>query len=205
MPSTAIPATYDSRLADALTRRRYDTAIKPLPTVLSFQDIIDEKFCKSVSQELAKDGRAWEVRRATSALWEQIPETPGLYMFVLTSHLRLKMAYPESEATLPRALYVGKAGSSNGSGTLRARYRAEYKNYVCCDPDRLWEETASSDRKAVLRKYLNLWPLHYWYLEIAERETIGRLETSLIKLLNPPLNAQGVTKMRPVGPAVPAF
>jgi hypothetical protein len=76
MLSAAIPSTYASRLADALTRRRYDSAIKPLSTVLSFQDLIDANFCKTVSQELAKDGRAWEVHRATPALWEQIKSLP---------------------------------------------------------------------------------------------------------------------------------
>jgi len=126
-------------------------------------------------------------------------------MFVLTPGLRLKMAYPEMEMTLPRALYVGKAGSSSGSGTLRARYRTEYKDYVCCDPDRLWDESPTLDRKSVLKKYLNLWPLQYWYLEVAERETISRLETGLIKLLNPPLNWQGTAKLKPKGSAVPAF
>jgi hypothetical protein len=205
MPARSTPVTYDNRLADALTRRRFDSAIKPLTALLSLQDLLNAEFCKNVTQELAVGGRAWEVQRATPELWQQIPDRPGLYMFVFNPHLRLKMAHPETETALPRALYVGRAGSASGSGTLRARYRTEYKNYVCCDPDRLWEDVSGNERKHLLRKYLNLWPLQYWYLEIAERETIARLEKGLIKLLNPPLNYQGTAKLRPVGLAGPAF
>ena len=205
MSPAAKIVSYDVRLADTLIRRRFDSSIKPLSSVLSLDHLIDASFCKNVSQELAKDGRCWEVRLATPELWKQIPEAPGLYMFVLSPHLRLKMANPECETSLPRVLYVGRAGVSEGSGTLKARYRSEYGKYVCCNPERLWEGASTSNRKTALRKYLNLWPLHYWYLEIAERETIGRLETGLIKLLNPPLNLQGTAKMRPVGPAVSAF
>ena len=159
----------------------------------------------NITQELAAVGQAWEIRRATPDLWQQIPDKPGLYMFVFSPHLRLNMARPEAQIGLPRAIYVGRAGSASGSGTLRARYRTEYRNYVCSDPDRLWEDVPSSERKYLLKKYLNLWPLEYWYLEIAKRETITRLEIGLIKLLNPPLNYQGTTKLRPVGTARPAF
>jgi hypothetical protein len=125
-------------------------------------------------------------------------------MFVLTPHLRLKMAHPITEIALPRTLYVGKAGGTSSRGTLRARYQAEYKNYVCRNPDLLWQKCAN-DRSATLKKYLNLWPLHYWYLEMTDVDAIGRLEKGLIRLLNPPLNNQGVAKMRPLGPPVAAF
>jgi len=205
MPSNSSPNTYDSRLADALTRRRFDPSIRPLPALLSLQDLLDAQYCNSLTQDLAAGGRAWEVQRATPELWHQIPDKPGLYMFVLAPHLRLKMAHPETETTLPRALYVGRAGSASGSGTLKSRYRSECKNYVCSDPDRLWEDVSGNERKLMLRKYLNLWPLQYWYLEVEERDKIARLETGLIKLLNPPLNAQGTARLRPVGLAGPAF
>jgi hypothetical protein len=145
MPPAATPVSYESRLAEAITRRRVASdEIKPITAVMSLQLLLDAAFCMNVSQELAKGGRAWEVRRATPDLWTQIPDKPGLYMFVLTPNLRLKVAYPETETNLPRALYVGKAGSASGSGTLRARYRTEYKNYVSCDPDRLWDRPRPS-------------------------------------------------------------
>jgi hypothetical protein len=204
MPLVSRPQSYDDRLADTLVRRRYDARIKPLSTVLSFDDLIDAPFCRSLTEELALGDRAWEVHLATPDLWQQLPESPGLYMFVLTPQLRLRRAHPQGFSMLPRTLYVGKAGSTDGNGSLKARYRSEYQHYVCRDPERLWEEIVVSDRKALMRKYLNVAPLHYWYLEIAERDTIRRLETSLIKLLNPPLNSQGVTKMR-ISPPVPAF
>jgi hypothetical protein len=204
MPPSATPQTYDVRLAETLVRRRYDSRIKPLSTVLSLDDLIDGVFCQSVSKELALGGRAWEVHLATPGLWQQLPESPGLYMFVLTPQLRLNRAHPVGVTALPRTLYVGKAGSVDGKGTLKARYRDEYQHCLCQDPDRLWEDIVVSDRKALMRKYLNLAPLHYWYLEVAERETIKRLELNLIKLLNPPLNSQGTTKMR-IAPPVPAF
>jgi hypothetical protein len=205
MPAGSTSITYDNRLADALIRRRFDSAIKPLTALLSLEHVLDAEYCKNITQELAAGGRAWEVLWATPELWQQIPDKAGLYMFVFNPHLRLKMANPEAETALPRAIYVGRAGTASGNGTLKARYRTEYQKFVCRNPDRLWEDLSGNARKPLLRKYLNLWPLQYWYLEIAERETIARLETGLIKLLNPPLNYQGTAKLRPVGVAGPAF
>ena len=197
--------TYDDRLTAALTRRRHDTPIKPLLSAMAFNDLLDAALCKEISQQLAEGDRRWEIHRATSDLWQQIPDRPGLYMFVFAPLLFLRQAHPEREVTIPQTLYVGRAGSASGSGTLRARYKTEYRNYVACDPERLWEENPDADRKATLRKYLNVSPLQYWYLEVENRDYIKGLESALIKLLNPPLNIQGTLKMRPRGPLVPAF
>jgi hypothetical protein len=204
MPPTQT-ATYDDRLAAALIRKRHDTPIRPLISVLAFNDLLDAAFCKEISRQLAEGDRRWEIHRATSDLWQQIPDRPGLYMFVLAPNLLLRQAHPEREIAIPQTLYVGRAGSASGSGTLRARYKSEYRHYVASDPERLWEESAESDRKATLRKYLNVAPLQYWYIEVANRDYIKGLEAALIKLLNPPLNIQGTLKMRPRGPLLPAF
>jgi hypothetical protein len=128
-------------------------------------------------------------------------------MFVLVPAMMLKVAHPERGEKIRYVLYVGKAGSRPGlTSTLRSRYKTEYRYYVGQNPDLLWRRVADPKRREdILRKYLNLHPLEFWYLEIAERETIDRMEKSLIKLLNPPLNSQGKTKLRPAGKAVPAF
>ncbi len=204
MPSAQV-TTYDDQLAAALTRRRHDAPIKPLVSVMALNDLLDAAFCREIARQLAEGGRRWEIHRATADLWQQIPDRPGLYMFVLCPNLTLRQAHPEKDVTIPQTLYVGRAGSASGSGTLRARYKSEYRNYVANDPDLLWEETADLDRKASLRKYLNVAPLQYWYLEVENRNYIRGLEAALIKLLNPPLNIQGTLKMRPRGPLVPAF
>jgi hypothetical protein len=175
--------------------------------VLSLSDLVDCAYCETVSDELHKNGRRWEVRKATPELWEQLPVKSGLYMFVLVPNLMLRRAHPERADKLQYALYVGKAGSRPGqTSSLRSRYKADYRHYLGQDPDLLWSRVAPPRRREdVLRKYLNLYPLEYWYLEIPETETIDRMEKSLIKLLNPPLNSQGKTKLRPIGKAVPAF
>ncbi len=194
------------RLTAALVRRKYEP-MPPIEMVLPLSDLVDGTFCAAVSEELHKDGRRWEVRKATPELWEQLPLKGGLYMFVLVPALTLKRAHPERDEQLRYALYVGKAGSRPGlTSSLRSRYKEEYRYYLGQDPDLLWSRVAGPKRREdVLRKYLNLHPLEYWYLEIADREAIDRMEKSLIKLLNPPLNFQGKTKLRPAGKAVPAF
>lgn len=200
------PVTYEARLVAALVRRKHDP-MPPIEFVLPLSELIDVAFCGSVSEDLHEGGRRWEVRKATPDLWQMLPLSGGLYMFVLVPELILNVAQPERCEKLRYALYVGKAGSRPGAtSSLRSRYKAEYRNYVCKDPELLWSSPVGLRRREeLLRKYLNLHPLEYWYLEVSEREIIDRMENSLIKLLNPPLNLQGKLKLRPVGKAVPAF
>lgn len=195
---------YHARLKATLVKRKHDP-MPPIQLVLSLADLVDTSFCKSVSTELYADDRRWEVRLATPELWEQLPLKGGLYMFVLVPELTLMRAEPERGENFRYVLYVGKAGSRPGqTSSLRSRYKAEYRHFLWQDPDLLWRADTRS-REEVLRKYLNLYPLEYWYLEITDGETIDRLEKSLIKVLNPPLNIQGKTKLRPVGKPFPAF
>jgi len=186
---------YLERLQATILRRKHD-AMQPLLSVLSVAELVDHSFCRSMSEELSLGQRSWEVRKATPDLWQQLPETPGLYMFVFIPCLKLRMASPERLLSIPYALYVGCAGCE-GSGTLRSRYQTEYRRYVTQDPEYLWDIQNARDRKTLLKKFLNLYPLEYWYLEVQERETIKRLETQLIKVLNPPLNSQGKVRLHP--------
>jgi hypothetical protein len=206
MPKDPSLVTYQTRLLAALVRRKHEP-MPPIEVVLPLSELIDTAFCESVSEDLYKDGRRWEIRKATPDLWQMLPLSGGLYMFVLVPELMLNVAHPERSEKLRYALYVGKAGSRSGfTSNLRSRYKAEYRHYVSQDPELLWSlPTGLKRREDVLRRYLNLHPLEYWYLEISEHETIDRMEKSLIKLLNPPLNLQGKIKLKPVGKAVPAF
>lgn len=194
---------YQQQLQAAFTRRKHD----PLPSlqlVLPLSELMDLAFCASLSTELKKEDRAWEVKNATPELWNQIPQTSGVYMFVLKPPFTLQMASTEKAVCLRYTLYVGKAGSRPGSSSLRSRYKSEYRNYVCQNPDHLWDLPEPHRREEMLRKYLNLYPLEYWYLEIQEIETIDRIEKHLIKVLNPPLNSQGRVKLK-AGRPRPAF
>ena len=175
-----------------------------LELILALSELTDFSFCEATASELQKDDRRWEVRRATPELWEQLPLSRGLYMFVFVPPLELRIAQrPQSRESFRYTLYVGKAGAGDSDGTFRSRYKSDYCQHVAQNPERLWEPHSRS-RADLLAKYLNLYPLEYWFLEVAERDTISRLETSLIKLLNPPLNIQGTIKMRPGKPG-PAF
>ena len=189
MASKAL-SDYQEQLASAIVQRKH----KPLPA-LDFQiplsELMDESFCRSVASELKKGGRSWESRKATPDLWQFLPDRSGLYMFVFTPDLSFSLASrPDEPVSLRYALYVGKAGAGESSGTLKSRYRNDYKRYVAQDPRLLWE-LEPTNRTTLLRKYLNIYPLEYWFVEVVETEEIGRIETSLIKLLNPPLNTQG--------------
>lgn len=86
-------------------------------------------------------------------------------------------------------LYVGKAAGGR-KATIRDRYKNEYKQFLCRDPEQLWNKKSTLERRDRLRKYLCLWPLEFWYSEAKTPSEVKNLETRLIKMLSPPLNRQ---------------
>lgn len=187
---------------DALARHREQPSIG-LDLTLPINWQIDSDLCMALGRDLEGVGGAWEVRRATPSLWQSIPSKCGIYMFVYRSHLKMSLADGNSHhATW--ILYVGRAGSSESARTLKERYRGEYGKYVGGDPENLWSSESLSGRAEMLRRYLSLWPLEYWFLVVEDRGTISHLEDRLIKLFAPPLNRNGLLRLRK-GTSQPAF
>ena len=198
--------TQERRVREALARNRDRPSIN-----LSFDFPINWQIDLELSETLAKDlkthGAAWEILRATPDLASSIPPKHGVYMFVYRSHLKLQVADQSAhplDHPITWVLYVGRAGSSASERTLRDRYKTEYCKYITGEIENLWSDHPNNQRTAKLKKYLNLWPLEYWFLTIEDRNTIEGLENRLIKLFAPPLNSNSklsVTK----GVPKPAF
>ena len=186
----------------ALARHREQPSIG-LGMSLPINWQIDSDLSAALGKDLANTGASWEVRRATPSLWQTIPFKSGLYMFVYRSHLKMGLADGGfHQATW--VLYVGRAGSSDSARTLKDRYRSEYCKYVGGDPENLWSEEPLTNRADVLRRYLSIWPLEYWFLVVEDRAGIPHLEDRLIKLFAPPLNRNGLLRLRR-GEPQPAF
>jgi hypothetical protein len=163
---------------------------------------MDSEYCQTLSREINQYGGQWEIRKATPTLWRQIPEKCGVYLFLFESPLALTTA--DGRIFNPRlVLYVGRAGDHQSRKTLRDRYRTEYCKYVGGDLGKLWVEQRAATRADRLSRYLPM-PLQYWFCAIEEYSKIAGIEQSLIKLLNPPLNKAGKSKVK-ISPPVPAF
>ena len=100
-------------------------------------------------------------------------------------------------------LYVGKA-SGGSQATIRDRYRNEYNQYLCQDPEELWNIGLTAGRRDRLKKYLCLWPLEFWFVEVHMPSAIRNLETRLIRMLSPPLNVQLKPRFK-IGKSTAAF
>jgi hypothetical protein len=203
-------ATKTDRLAAAVDRHRSD----PSP-LLEFQvrlgNFLDRKFCSQLQADLKSNSTTgWRVVKAKPQSANVIPKEPGLYMFVWDVGFELP-ADSKGIQSLQSSyvLYVGQAGAEAGASTsnstLRSRYETGYKKVVGKDPEALWSHSNPRSRDERLAKYLSLSPLYYWCLPIANRASIGGLETRMIELFNPPLNAQSGRRMKPTGKSVPAF
>lgn len=189
-------------IRDTLARHREQSSIG-LGLTLPINWQLDSDLGSALTNDLSGAGAAWEVRRATPGLWQSIPSRCGLYMFVYRSHLKMNL----EDGTHHQAtwvLYVGRAGSSESARTLKERYRGEYGRYVGGDPENLWSSEPLACRADVLRRYLSIWPLEYWFLVVEDREKIPHLEDRLIKLFSPPLNRNGLLRLRK-GEPQPAF
>jgi hypothetical protein len=185
---------------------RYN-APEPLEISFPLDLAIDKPWCEQTSRAIA--GRTkWEICEATETLAEQLPDRPGLYVFVW----RIPFAFPSAKLAnhyFRVAIYIGQAGGKDTGNTLKSRYQQEYSSLVSRHPQALWD-TQANDRISRLRRYLNLRDLEFWYHEVIQSDLLLAFEESLIKLFNPPGNSQ-FTGRSPssvrakLGRAIPAF
>jgi hypothetical protein len=164
---------------------------------------IDDDACKAIACELKTHGAKWECLTAVSTLHQSIPAKTGLYMFSFHSKLRLDLA-SHGNFEPSWVLYVGRAGSPESERTLKDRYKTEYSKYVGGDLEELWQDHAPRGRSDLLRRYLCIYPLQYWYCIVENRDKIPYLEERLIRYLSPPLNRIGRPRVRILEPK-PAF
>jgi len=169
--------------------------------------MLDQPACTNLQEELKLLAQPWEIRKATKTLDKDLPETPGLYMFVWRPVFSFDVADESISGSLFQVLYVGMAGAAtkknSGKGNLRQRYR-DYKKYINEDLTAIWKNTPAGTRHERMMRYLALHPLEYWFTTVEEKEEIPLLEDRLIKLLNPPLNLIGKPRLRTGSPR-PAF
>jgi hypothetical protein len=167
-----------------------------LPFALPIDRLMDDAYCQNIGGALAAAGSDWMSKKATKELWRQLPEKPGLYMFVWTPCLSMSLERePANRHCFRWVLYIGKTGDS-GAMTLRQRYKGGYAKYMERDPEALWDRNEPKGRPARLARYLRIQPLEYWYIVINDRPKIAHLEKRLVALLNPPLNRTGLPKLQ---------
>jgi hypothetical protein len=197
----------DAMLQTALALHAEDPP--PLLSIdLPMSPLMDSVRCQELTKLLAEVADAWETKWAMPNLWQQLPKSPGLYMFVWAPELDFAMAKHNVPSTRFRwALYVGKAGDVHGQGTLQARYHADYAKHTQRDPEALWTNSEPANRTERLQHYLRLRPLEYWWAVVEDRKRIQTLERQLIRMLNPPVNRQGARgrTLRSVGKGQPAW
>lgn len=170
------------------------------------EKLVDLDHCVQIQTFVHSQGAKWERRSAVPSLGESLPNEQGVYMFVWTPNFKFEFDNGRCEA-INWIVYVGKAGVVDGkSDTIKNRYLSEYRHYVGCNPSLLWDSTVTECRKQRLERYLNLWPLSFWYLPLGgtPQRDIELAERQLIRLFNPPLNINHTRRLRPNKPE-PAF
>jgi len=164
---------------------------------------MDEDACRAITDELKSHGTKWECRKAVPSLHNSIPAKTGIYMFSFHSKLSLDLA-SEDQFIPSWVLYIGRAGSKSSERTLKERYRSEYAKYVGGDLEELWSDAHPSCRADLMKRYLCIYPLQYWYSVVEDRTKIEYLEERMIRYLSPPLNRVGRPRVRVLEPK-PAF
>lgn len=184
--------------------RHIDGPPASLDLVLPVDRHMNHDLCDGLKADLTLHCSPWEVMRATPTLWQQLPNSPGLYMFVFASALSIQREAPAHPFRPAWVLYVGRAGCDKSKGTLRSRYKSEYHKYVEADPEILWSRNPAQNRAERVARCLAVWPLQFWFTVVENAQVIPDLEERLIRLLNPPANHQQGRRIH-YGPAEPAF
>ncbi|TWT50976.1 hypothetical protein Pla22_37200 [Rubripirellula amarantea] len=195
----------DEEFISAVHRHRDEPA-----ACLEFQPriekLVDFEHCRQICDFVHGFEAKWERHVATSSLHTTLPRERGVYMFVWRPPFEFAFD-PNGKECVNYILYVGKAGIENGTtDTIRDRYYSEYRKFVNCDPNTLWDRTADTTREQRLRKFLNLRPLEFWMLPLPliDAKEIELVERQLIRVFNPPINRTHGTRLRPSKPE-PAF
>lgn len=170
------------------------------------EKLVDVAHCIEIQRFVHSFGVKWEKRAACKSLGESLPSEQGLYMFVWTPEFKFEFDTGGKEC-IQWIVYVGKAGVADGKNdNIKSRYLNEYRRHIGNDPSSLWDTKLVDSREQRLKRYLNLWPLHFWYLPLNGSTTrdIELAEKQLIRLFNPPLNVTHTRRLRPSKPE-PAF
>lgn len=191
-------------MTDDLTRlvhRHRDEPSPVLHTEWPILRLLDRPGSKTLAEDLRVTAEPWESKEATERLWEILPDSPGLYMFVWRPWFRFNVAdtlnvddsKPDSVSQI---LYIGQAGASDGTGgsTLKQRYKS-YSKHIRGDPRELWAPGLPMTRPQ-LSRYLALRPLEYWFTVVEDRREIKALETRLLSIFNPPMNKNELPKIK---------
>ena len=166
--------------------------------------LLDEDHCVTLMDNIYSTYGKWIVKTATESLYEYLPREPGLYMFVWAPRLDLKKEACKDSALYNLVLYIGQAGAGGTSGNLKDRYKDGYSSFITGDPKSLWDDrtTQTRCREDLLRKYLTIRPLEYWYIVVDDTDNLSFYEKRLINVLSPPLNTTGQLS---IGKTIPAF
>jgi hypothetical protein len=188
---------------EALVAARRDQPSPVLTIEVPLLRLLSAVECDHLTRSLGEEAGVWEVATATERLWETLPDSPGLYMFVWCPTLRLSMAAGGHSGRLPYILYVGQTGGRGGPMTLRQRYK-HYLRYLAGGAEQLWTEPLVRTRESLMNRFLKLRPLEFWYSVAPDCRSIPALEDRLIQFLNPPLNIARRPRII-AKPARPAF
>ncbi len=145
---------------------------------------LDLEYASRLSMDLCDKGGVWERRQAVPELGSELPDEPGLYLFVWTPTLRLKVD-GKNVAPARHVLYAGMTDVS-----LRRRFAGEYKRLLWAEPKLMWTDGAWQSRQGRLGAYLSVLDLEYWWLPYASPHVpeLADDEKRIIKYFNPPLN-----------------
>ncbi len=183
---------------DAIHRNAGNETAHKIGFYPSVRFLQDETFCRLLNDDLLKNCSPWEIRKATPKLWDQLPDEPGLYLFMWRPE-QLNFRTESTSKSIPWCLYIGKTEDS-----LKARYKREYSNYLSEHrPAEFWDSAPVISRATRLSRLLTLTPLEFWYCVIRHRDVISNLEERLIKVYNPPGNVKN--RLRPTSVPFPAF
>jgi len=179
----------------AIVEGRQDEEALSIAISLNLPWLLSSGRCQALASDLRTLGNSWEALPVTPGLAEQIPPSPGLYLFVWKPQFEFNFGIHAPRQRPLYALYVGKAGIRGGTqDTLRTRFRSAYERYIHGDPSVLWERgRVPINREDRLRTFLTLRPLEYWFLPLSDRSRIDdveRIEKKLQLLLSPPINIQ---------------
>lgn len=195
--------TSPEELSRLSARHREDDS-PALMILAGLTRMLDTEAHKVLEDDLKLMTKPWEVYDTRTNFDQQIPDDPGLYMFVWRPGPRHQVASPTGslgEGTFPYILYIGQAGGTqrkgvvHSSNTLRNRFK-DYRKHLNGDAENLWTKEEPRERAARLSHFLPLGPLEFWCSVVQERSRIASLEKRLIRLYNPPLNDQHRPRLR---------
>ena len=190
-----------SDIEKALGRHRAEDHL-PISIDMPLTYQLDLTFSAAIMNDLNYECSPWVRAIATKQLTKSLPEKPGLYVFAFGPNMEIQFETGQNHRPLT-VLYIGQAGADGGN--LRQRYAGEYQKYVGEDPAILWKEFDGLPKRTdLLKRYLTIYPLEFWYTTSTSVSALLDLEKRMVHLLNPPLNMRLKPRLRK-GRTTPAF